>query len=53
MTDKPPFRTLARYDPPITRTILLDSAGGIVLTSEEIIVRGERLPLASSLDHDW
>ncbi|QIN81091.1 hypothetical protein GBA65_21900 (plasmid) [Rubrobacter marinus] len=48
MTDKPPFRTLARYDPPISRTILLDSAGGIVLTSEEIIVRGERLPLASS-----
>jgi hypothetical protein len=48
VTDKPSFRVLASYDPPIVRTILLGAAGGLVLTPEEILVRGERLPLASS-----
>ncbi len=48
MTNKPPLRVLARYDPPIARTILLGAAGGLVLTPEEILMRGERLPLDSS-----
>ncbi|MDP9477486.1 MAG: hypothetical protein M3R38_17680 [Actinomycetota bacterium] len=40
MTNKPPLRVLARYDPPIARTILLGAAGGLVLTPEEILMRG-------------
>ena len=48
MKDETPFRVLARYEPPIARTVLLGAGGGIVLTPGEILVRGERLPLDSS-----